>query len=379
MVLELMPGHCRRILQGIRRYAHLHGRQWRLQTLDAIGLEPIEEGRRWLGDGIIAGIPTVEAIEVYRAKNLPFVNISSAIPAEKAPSVVFDNRAIGRLAAEHLLNLALRDFAFCGDVQQAYARDRLAGFEATLRQAGHPCPVFGRAPLRLKRLSPWRQAQQETREFLSALPRPCGVFACDDNRALMVAQACDELRLRIPEDLALLGANDDDLACNIIYPPLSSIDISPERLGECAAAMLDDLMRGRPAPRRPVRIAPRGVVARQSTDLLAVGDPRIADAVRFIRTAALTRPLRVAEVCKHLRMPRRTAIARFRQALGRSPKAEITRVRLARVEELLTTTDWSIKRIAYALGFANPEALARAFHTRYGIAPSACRRKLRRD
>jgi AraC-like DNA-binding protein len=243
VVLELMPGHCRRILHGIRRYAHLHSRNWRLLTLDAIGLEPLGEGEAWRCDGIIAGIPNDEALRTYRRRRVPFVNISSATAVADAPSVLFDNRAIGRLGGEHLVSLGLRHFAFFGDARHGHAQGRLLGFLDVLHRRG--------------------------------------------------------------------------LRCDVIHPPLSSIDISPELLGERAAGLLDRIMRGQSAPRRALRIAPTGVVARQSTDLLAVDDPDIAAAVHFIRAAARSRPLRVSEVCRQVATSRRTFIALFRRANAR--------------------------------------------------------------
>jgi LacI family transcriptional regulator len=188
-----------------------------------------------------------------------------------------------------------------------------------------------------------------------------------------VLEAARLAGLRVPEDLAVLGVDDDPVLCELAVPPLSSIALDTRRIGFQGAVLLDRLMRGRPLPERPLLVGPLGVVARRSTDILALEDDLVAASARYIRENS-HRALRVPDLLRNAGCSRRTLEVRFQEALGRTPYEEILRVRLGRVADLLVQTDWPLKKIALSSGFAYPEQMHAGFRRAFGTTPARYRR-----
>jgi LacI family transcriptional regulator len=208
-------------------------------------------------------------------------------------------------------------------------------------------------------------------KWLRTLPRPVGLLAGNDLRAREVLDACQLAKLHSPEDVAVLGVNDDEIICEMANPPLSSVMHNGRRIGYEAAAMLHRLMQGKKVL-TDVVVDPLGVKSRQSTDLLAIDDPEVAAAVRFIRENAC-KGIRVDDVLDHVPLSRRSLEKRFRQSLGRLPHAEIRRVQIERVKELLVSSDYKLERIAEITGFSTAQYLAGLFHRVVKMTPGAWR------
>ena len=204
--------------------------------------------------------------------------------------------------------------------------------------------------------------------WLADLPKPVGLMACNDDRGREVLAACRQAKLRVPEEVAVVGVDNDELLCELSDPPLSSVALGAERAGFEAAALLDQLMAGRSKEPQRLVASALGVVARRSTDLSLHEDPEVAAAVKYIRDNA-GRPIRVYDVVAGLGDARRTLEIRFQQALGRSIHAEIQRVRLERARRLLLETDLPLSKIAQASGFSSPSYLAAVFHRHLGVTP----------
>jgi LacI family transcriptional regulator len=207
-----------------------------------------------------------------------------------------------------------------------------------------------------------------------------GVFTCNDVWGVQISEACRGARLNVPEDVAIVGVDNDDLLCELSRPSLSSVAVPSEEVGYRAAEMLDGLLRGKPPARRPVLLPPRGVVARQSSDVLAIEDPEVAAAVRFIRGArsgGTPRPLATSDVMESVAVCRRTLERRFRQCLSRGIGDEIRRVRLDRAKRLLCDTDLPMSAVAEASGFADGKHLSVSFRRALDLTPSAYRRQFR--
>jgi LacI family transcriptional regulator len=206
------------------------------------------------------------------------------------------------------------------------------------------------------------------------MPRPAGVMACNDMRGQHVLDACQRVRLGVPEQVAVIGVDDDVLLCELCDPPLSSVVPNAERIGYEAAALLDRLMAGEKPPREEWRIEPLGVTTRQSSDVLAIDDPNVASAVRYIREHAC-RGATVPDVLQHVPLSRTILERRFRKYLGRSPQAEIRAVQLKRVQQLLAETDLRLERIAELAGFEHPEYMSVVFKRQTGQTPGEYRRQ----
>ncbi|MFW6145942.1 MAG: substrate-binding domain-containing protein [Planctomycetota bacterium] len=355
------------ISQAIRKR-----RSWLVRLAGGIGGDA-STLLNWPPDGVIMAVtPSSAVLDDLRTLNSPVVNFSGALPDTDIPTVRTDDRQVGRLAAEHLLELNLAHFAFWVSDTQAHSQRRRQGFFDRLREAGaadghlHELPRVD-APDR-------RRRDRVIGRWLRELPKPVGLLAANDQAAYVLREICREIDLAVPGEVALLGVDDDPLLCRLSDPPLSSIRLSTQRIGAAAVAMLADMLEGRPAPPAPVLIPPLGVIARGSTDMLAVDDREVAAAVRFIRTHA-TRGITVTDVLDAVPLSRRTLERRFRAAFGRSPGAEIRRVQLERAKYLLAGSDASIPQVARQSGFRSPEYLTYVFRRKLGLPPTHYRKQ----
>jgi LacI family transcriptional regulator len=251
-----------------------------------------------------------------------------------------------------------------------WSERRLAGVTEVARQLGRAVPVH--APGRS-----WERSQERLAGFIRSLPRPVGLVACNDIHGLRALDACRRAGVVVPEEVAVVGADDDAELCELSDPPLTSVAFNPERVGYDAAAALDRMMRGERVPRRRVLVPPLGVVARQSTEPLAVDDPLVARALNFVRRHACD-GINVGSVLAEVPLSRRALEHRFRKRLGRSIKAEIRRLQMDRVKSLLAETDLPIAQISDQLGFHQPAYLSVVFKQETGQTPASYRRQARR-
>lgn len=366
-----------RILRGINRY--LRSRPPWLIYVD-LYRQLRDPSPRWLigwhGDGIIYRSVNPHFAERLHELKVPLVNLSDLQTNADLPLLRSDDHAIGRLAAEHLLERGFRRFTFCGYRDTAWSRMRQEGFAAALKPHGEWCGVYE---------SSWdgpRSHQRGEHEYeaigrwLSRLPRPLGVLACNDARGYQVLETCQRINADVPDEIAVLGVDDDELLCSVCRPPLSSVRPDPERIGYEAAALLDRLMAGAKPPQHEILIEPIGVTPRQSSDALALDDPNLAAALRCIRDHACE-GITVPEVLKQVPLRRIELERRFRRLLGYSPQAEIRSVQLKRVKQLLAETDLSLAQIARMAGYKHPEYMSVVFKRLTGETPGHYRQLLR--
>lgn len=369
LIIDTLGVYGRRILRGINHYLSSHS-SW------SIYLDPyrrLEDSLpRWLldwhGDGIICRSITASSAEHLRRLKIPIVNLNDSWPDLGLPLIRSDDHTIGRLAAEHLLERGFRHFAFCGYASPGWSQRRREGFAAALRHRGELCSVYESPWGGSSRSCPGEREQEAMGHWLAALPRPLGVLACNDERGLHVLNACQRIDAAVPDEVAVLGIDDDDLLCSLCRPPLSSVVPNPERIGHEAAALLDRFMAGDKPPRRELLVEPLGVTARQSTEVLAVDDPNLSAALRYIREHACE-GIMVPEVLKQVPLSRTVLERQFRKYLGHSPQAEIRSMQLKRVKQLLAETDLSLQQIAKLAGYKHPEYMNVAFKRLTGQTP----------
>lgn len=373
LLIETSNAYARNLLSGVVAYIREHA-PWSFYLVEqGRGEDPPSWLERWKGDGIIARIESARIAEAVRRAGLPAVDVSAGRFLPSLPWVETDDTAIARLAADHFLERGFKSFAFCGDARFAWSRQRGARFAAFIREAGWSAEEFPAS----------RQAGGDARtvaalgRWLGRLPKPVGVFACYDIRGQQVLDACRNAGLAVPEEVAVLGVDNDELLCELAFPPLSSVIPNARQTGYEAAAILDALMRGRPAPRFETHVPPLGIHARQSTDALAVEDPHVVQALRFIREHACE-PINVADVLRVVPVSRRVLEKRFLELLNHTPHAEIVAVRIQRVKQLLADTTLSQEEIALRSGFEHPEYLSVLFKRETGLSPREFRRRLHR-
>lgn len=350
--------------RGIARYAHQHA-DWHLLHFVQTGLACLSEKQKKNVDGIISGSTSGRLLEQYHRLGLPTVYMIQTSKPHGVPMVCADNAAVGRLAAEHLLGLGLRNFAYL-ELPMAPDNDfRRDSFASTLLTAGYPC--------RSLYFERWWDADafeayvSQVQKWLQTLDTPLGVMTFCDYVTVSFMSAVKVAGYRVPDDVAVVGV-DDDIRCEFCKPMLSSINLNADRIGYEAAALLDRLLQGEPAPDQPILIPPLGVMVRASTDMLAVEDEKVAAALRLIRLEA-TDGLHVLELAERLETSERSLELKFRQCLGRTPQEELWRVRTEKAKKLLAETDWTLVRIAVETGFSSASHLSRVIKQETGQTP----------
>lgn len=381
LLIETSRGFGRGILRGIVRYARLHG-PWAFYITPGDFEQELPKMERWGGTGIIARIENQRIADAILATKLPLVamdlseeQLRPGHPLSEVPEVRSDSEAAARLAAEHLLERGFRHYAFVGIPRRVWSRRRQEAFCERIDQAGFAVHVY---PISQRNHSDWGHEQTVLARWLSDLPKPVGLMACNDDRGREVLVACRLAGIQVPEQVAVIGVDNDSLLCELSDPPLSSVALNAQRGGYEAAALLDEMMRnpGRHVGPQRIIVPPLHVVTRRSTDILALEDAEIAAALRFIHDNAGL-PIQVDDVVRELHWARRTLEMRFQRVVGRSIRAEIERVRMERAKRLLQETDLSIPKIAQAAGFNNPNYFGLVFRRVVGVAPSAYRRQVR--
>ncbi|MBA4149925.1 MAG: DNA-binding transcriptional regulator [Verrucomicrobia bacterium] len=371
--VDRAQGYGTTILRGIARYVETYG-PWSL-FIDPRFNGELSQGwmREWAGDGVLAYVEDVRLADTLRHSEIPVVEVFGHRHDLGLPQVCTDNRAIGRLGAEHLIERKFRHFSFFGYRGLPWSELRLQGFAETLKNAGFECHVH-LLPRHLGVLTQWNKVQQQMGDWLVKLPRPNGIMACSDRHAQRIIDACSRENISVPEEMAVVGAGNDEDLCRLTNPPLTSVIYDIERIGYEAAQLLDQIMRGNRAAAKPkcMLIPPLGIAMRRSTEVTAIDDRMIADAMRFIREHACD-GITVEEILAEFNISKTHFYRRFQNALGRSPHEEILRVKLERARSLLTQTDLAIERIAELSGFEHSEYLYPVFKRVFGMTPRAFR------
>ena len=378
LLIESSRSYGRELLMGIAKYVRIHG-PWSVEFEEG---DPGEHFPKWFGrwkwDGIIARVSTPDMAEVVRRAGVPVVDLSGSLPEARFPRIRSDEQAVGRMAAEHLLERGFKNFAFCGFNGTDWSDLRRASFERRISEAGFACLVFENpGPMKSFSISDYEEHgerhERDLMHWLQSLPKPCGLMACNDARGRQVLNCCREVGVAVPDEVAVIGVDKDEIFCELSDLPLSSVILNTQQIGFEAAALLARLMAGQSAIPSSILVKPMGVMARQSTDVLAIDDRHIAAALRHIREHACD-GLDVESLLRAIPLSRSVLERRFSQILGISPKAEILRVRLDRVCRLLAESDLSLAEVGHKAGFEHPEYMSRLFKKKMGITPGEFRK-----
>lgn len=377
LILNINKPYDRKLVAGIARYTRKN-RNWTLYVEDE-PLAKIPNLNRWRGDGIIADLDDQQVLNEVAGVKIPVVNIGGAVFdiswMHDVPYVTTDNRAVAQLAVEHLKNQGFINFAYCGirhSPLHPWSRIRGEAFRDILSAHGLACSLYYGRHTNARQ---WEAVQKGICRWLMTLPLPVAVFACNDGRARHVQEGCRRIGLRIPADVAILGVDNDELMCDLANPALSSIALGTDRIGYEAARLLDDLISARKIPKsqRELAVGPVGVITRMSTNVIAVSDAQVAQAIEFIRENIDT-GIQVSNVISAVDLSRSTLDNRFKQILGLTVHDEIERVRLERTKELLTTTDCTLAEISTQSGFGTVQYLSTVFRRSTGQTPGEYRK-----
>jgi LacI family transcriptional regulator len=355
--------------RGIQRYA-LTDPAWRV-NVTGTGLPAFLARfvRRNRPDGIVGCICSDELRRFVRGLRRPIVDLSAIFVGEPWPRVGVDDDAVGAMAAAHLAGLGVRHMAAAGPAGFSFSERRIRGFRAALCHTRMACSVLPCAGI-----GSWmaRPDRRRLRAWLGGLSKPAGLFATTDVAAAACLRECSEAGIGVPDEIAVLGADNDELVCGACRPTLSSIVIPWDDMGYQAAGLLAAALRGEAQPAQPLLIPPSRVDERQSTDVAPTADPLIRRAVAVIRREAAG-PLKVEGLASRLHVSRRTLERRFGAALGLTMAAEIRRVRIAHARRLLAETDLPVKLVASLSGFDSICHFTRLYRRATGTSPARSR------
>ena len=316
-------------------------------------------------------------IAQVRSLGVPTVDLYHEDETQDIPGVATNQESLVRLAVEHFLDRGFRNFAYCGFPRVLFSDLRAACFAGQLARRGFAAQIFTAPPASRKASlaaveSHTARLSAALGQWLRDLPKPAALLACNDVRAQQVLAVCEEFHIVAPDEIAVLGIDNDDVVCDLCNPALSSIDMDVEQIGFEAAALLDRILHGTAPPRQRVLVEPAGVIVRGSTDALAIADREAAKVVHYVREHACD-TANIDAILAPLNLSRSTLDRWFRKWLGRPPGEEIMRVRLNRVKELLATTQLPLDEIAVRAGFRHVESLHRVVKRATGQTPGQYR------
>jgi LacI family transcriptional regulator len=374
--LSATPG--RNLMRGIARYARIYG-PWQLNHIasDFYDASPQQAHISKIlaeiiknSDGIIMLEPDVQDF----SKNLDIpVIIASAIRDTKVsakPTVLTNSRKIGEMGAKYFIQKGFKNLAFCGFRKMLWSEHRGKYFTDAARKAG--IKTFTN-----KLTYPQRERFKDSNlerigQWIRQLPKPLGIMACNDSCGKFIIDSCRRISIPVPDEVAVLGVDNDDILCDLTYPSLSSISLNTEKGGFESAALLDKIIKGIAVDTQMILIEPVGVQERQSTDIIAVDDKIVSDIIHYIKRNS-KQLLQVSDIINKFHISRKSLYKKFNENLSTSVYRQIRRIKVEEICRMLVETDKSIKEIALEFGFYNVDHIARFFCKEKGLTPTQYR------
>ncbi len=370
ILVETGRSYPRSILAGVRKFLAEKGPWATLVESFAPGEAMPQWLKSWNGDGILIQTYPSPSPESVLDSHIPKVELRSRRYHSLRPFVGCDNRKIGKLVAGHFLERGYENFAYTTRESQDFFLERSDNFRETVVGAGRACrelpnPEHGE-------FSDYDSYMESVISALDQTPKPVAVFATSDKLGTYVLDACRRGGISVPEEVAVVGCENDETLCEFSVPEMSSVNFDGERVGYEAASLLARLMAGEAPPLNPVLLPPLGIITRESSDDLAVRDRLVSQASRIFRER-LSDGISVTDVANRLNCSRSTLERRMKAALGRSPKEELLRLRISRIEYLLIYSDFTLETIAEQVGFAQATHLHAVFRQQHGMTPGKFR------
>jgi LacI family transcriptional regulator len=356
LLVETSRAFGRDLLHGIARYSKLHG-PWAFYREPRNLKSHIPHLKNWNANGIIMR-NSVFSKELFGLKIPTIMVLHHPKSLGDLPTVATDGKSISKLAAEHLLSKGLRNFAFCGFDEFYWSNERLFFFRKYIEDAGFNLTSYDEQIKR--KFKTWEKEQLQMADWIKILLKPVGILACNDDRGNHVLEACKIAKLSVPDEVSVIGVDNDTLLCDLTDPPLTSVALNTESAGFYTAELLDKLMHSQPVSNKQIVVSATHVVCRQSTDILAIDDQEVSDAMRFIRQNAKVK-IPIDEIVNKTSLSRRSLELRFRKLLHHSILDEIRKVRADLIAKMLIETDLPISEITAAFDFTDQEHISRYF------------------
>jgi len=362
LLIETSRAFGRQLIIGIARYSRQYG-PWSFYKEPIDLKSSIPHLTSWKPDGIIMRDSLIRK-ELLKLKIPTILAIHDSSYPKNLPVIKTDSFSIAKMASRHLIEKGFKNYAFCGFAGYDWSKNRQLYFNRFNKEAGFKTHNY--SPPESIRKQNWENEQQHMCTWIKSLPKPVGIFACNDDRGQHILEVCKLINLNVPEEVAVIGVDNDPMICEIGDPPLTSIALNVDAAGFEAARLLDRMIEGRKITGKQIIVTPSHVVQRQSTDILAVDDNEVAKAIRYIRNNAKNKIL-VKDVVEITNLSRRTLERRFRKTIHRSVYNEIQQVRIELISELLIESDLPISQITAHFDFTDAEHISRYFKREKGI------------
>ena len=362
----------RSLLRGIAKYSRIHG-PWLFYSEPGDRDKNLPDLRSWHANGaIIRDSAKIDSRKIIGLglSSIVAVHIKEQVP--QLPTIATDSVLISNMAAEHLLDRGFRRFAYYAVNDMWWSQGRAKAFGERIAESGFEISFYKQPKSQAHRA--WQKEQIRIADWLKSLPKPLGLMAACDDHAKHIIEACKLANLLVPDEVAVIGVDNDELVCDLSHPAISSVALDTERAGYEAAELLDNLMAGEKMANQKIIIRPTHIVTRQSTDFLAIEDPDVVRAVRFIRQHA-KEPIQVSDVVRTVEVSRRGLCQKFQKTLGRSINQHIRKVRVEIITRMLVETNLTVRRIAITCGFTSVDHIARYFRKERGMSLLAYRKK----
>lgn len=374
ILMNLSRLYDRQVIRGIARYVQSHTRWHIYVEEDPADKLPVLSA--WRGDGVIVDLDDTRLFQAVRRMRVPIVGIGRVDAPYRLPARVItvrsDDGLIGQWAADHLVGLGLKHYAYCGIPRRGpdpWVSARYEAFCSRLNELGFDCFNYGGRHYAARN---WSRMLAALSQWLKGLPKPIGIMACNDSRARHVLTACSVNGWRVPEDVAIIGVDNDEMMCDLAVPSLSSIAQGTEEIGYKAAETLERCLEDKEFAEHEIVVPPVQVIPRRSTETFGTADPIIAQASKYIRDHA-SESVSVDEIARHTHVSRSTLDSRFKKTLKRSVHDELLRMRLQIARRLLLTTKLSISEVARRSGFSSDAYMNHVFRREFGSTPGEFR------
>lgn len=390
LIIESSRGFGRDLLLGISNFAQSHD-NWEFVYQERTLSEGIP---KWINDvdldGLIVRPDSRKLYHYVSSLGLPWVDVRNHRPVDpNVPTVAPDESQVVKAAVEHLLEIGHRKLAFCGFTNFDFSQRRIALFKRYAEAKGVKCYTYETAPVTPADPTESKigiagpeitanveaygiQAEKALVDWLIDLPKPIGLFACNDVRGRQILNILRSQQIAVPEEVSVVGVDNDELICKLSNPPMSSVNCNARMIGYRAAEMLQELIDGKTLEKSFDSIRPIGVQVRVSTDTTAIADKLISQALSFIREHACE-GIEVTNVVDALPVSRATLERRFRKIMDRSINSEINRVKIAKIKQLLLETELKLSAVAKLTGFNHTEYMSSLFKKLTGITPGQYR------
>jgi len=376
LLLRMSRVFGRGLIQGIVKYSRLQG-PWVFFKEPVYYLDKAERKmslsrlKKMEIDGVI--MHEIYETEEMTKLGLPTIILPTSQRGRYSPmnEIVADDHAIGKMCAEHFLVRGFKNFACCGYHDMFWSKERGIAFAENISHAGYETHIYEPPETKVRYL--WENEQNNLANWLKELPKPVGIMACNDERGEQILEVCRIAQLQIPEQVAVIGVDNDEMICDLSTPPLSSTALNTVKAGYEAAKLMDEMLSGKKIVNRTISVEPTHIITRQSTDILAVKDPVVADALRFINQNS-KRPVQVGEVLDAVQISHTILLEKFRESIGRNIHEEIQRVRIEEFARVIIETNLPIYQISNKLNFTSYKHVSRQFKRQKGMSPSAYRK-----